>query len=45
MIKDTSEFYRQQPAKLLQKMVRDKAEKELVIRGTSWGSFLKKVAV
>lgn len=42
MIKDTSTFYREQPAKLPQKMVGDKAEKELVIRGGSWGSFLKK---
>lgn len=32
MIKGTSKFYREQPAKLLQKMVGDKADKKLVIK-------------
>lgn len=42
MIKDTSKFYVEQPAKLLQKMVGDKAEQELLIRGRSWRPFLEK---
>lgn len=41
MIKDTSVFYREQPAKLLQKIRGDKAAKEMVIRARSWWSFLK----
>lgn len=41
MIKDSSTFYREQPAKLLQKMVGDKAEKEMVIGARSWRYFLK----
>lgn len=36
MIKDTSAFYREQPAKLLQKIRGDKAAKEMVIRARSW---------